>query len=250
MNLPINPAVLHDFIAHICFDLLAAIVFLVTVYLSWIYRFPQEMTALADRTSGRYFAAIGMGAVIGSYFLGTLNSFLEGSLTPSRSVLGGLAGAIVAVEAWKRVRGLRASTGYIYALPLALMVAVGRIACAMSGLDDDTYGIPTGMKWGWNFGDGIPRYPVALFEIFAMTLLAAALFFALRRRAEWYPRIAFYVFAGVYGAQRFCWEFLKPYPTVFWKLNVFHVVCLWMVGYALYFAITSERLQRIKEQAS
>jgi len=242
-----NSVVLHDYIIHICFDVLAAIAFLVAVYLSWIYRFPQEMTTLADKTSGRYFASIGLGAVIGSYSLGTLNSFLEGTPSVSRSVLGGLAGAIVAVEVWKKKRGMQASTGYIYALPLALMVAIGRIACAMSGLDDDTYGIPTGMKWGWNFGDGIPRHPVAIYEIISMTVLAIFLFSALRKRAEWYPRIAFYIFAGVYGAQRFVWEFLKPYPAVFWRLNVFHIVCLSMVVYAFYFATTSKRLQEIKE---
>jgi phosphatidylglycerol:prolipoprotein diacylglycerol transferase len=248
MNTLINATVLHDNIIHICFDILAAVVFLVAVYLSWIYRFPQEMTSLADKTSGRYFASIGMGAVIGSYFLGTFNSFLEGDLSPSRSVLGGLAGAIVAVEVWKRKRGMQASTGYIYALPLALMIAVGRIACAMSGLDDDTYGIPTGLKWGWNFGDGIPRHPVAIYEIISMTILSLILFIALKKRVEWYPRIAFYIFAGVYGAQRFVWEFLKPYPPVFWKLNVFHIVCLGMVVYALYFTATSEKLQKTKEK--
>lgn len=246
MNSITSSIVLHDHITHMCFDMLAAIAFVAGVYLSWIYRFPQEMTTLADKLSGRYFAAVGLGAVIGSYFLGTLNSFIEGSFVPSRSVLGGLAGAIVAVEVWKRKRNLQTSTGYIYALPLSLMIAVGRIACAMSGLDDDTYGIPTGMKWGWNFGDGIPRHPVALYEIFSMIILSLVLFFALKMRAEWYPRIAFYVFAGFYGVQRFVWEFFKPYPAVFWKLNVFHILCLGMVVYAFYFACLYTKQQKIK----
>lgn len=244
MNSFPNAVVLHDYLTHICFDVLGAIAFLAAVYLSWIYRFPQEMTTLSNRMSGRYFASIGLGAVIGSYSLGTLNSFLEGAPAVSRSVLGGLAGAIVAVEIWKKKRGMQASTGYIYALPLALMIAIGRIACAMSGLDDDTYGIPTGMKWGWNFGDGIPRHPVAIYEIVSMVILTIFLFFSLKRRAEWYPRIAFYIFSGVYGAQRFVWEFLKPYPVVIWKLNVFHIVCLGLVAYASYFSINAETHQK------
>jgi prolipoprotein diacylglyceryltransferase len=244
-----NP-ILHDFVIHVIFDVMAAVVFLIAVYLSWVCRFPQEMTALADKTSGRYFASIGLGAVIGSYFFGSFNSFLTGDFAISRSIVGGLAGAIVAVEAWKIKRGLYISTGYIYALPLALMVAVGRFGCALSGLGDNTYGIPTGTAWGWNFGDGILRHPVALYEIGSMIILAMFLFFALWKNAKWYPQYAFYIFAGLYGTQRFVWEFFKPYPPLLWNLNVFQFLCLGMVLYALYFSAAFKRQQRIMRNST
>ena len=44
----------------------------------------------------------------------------------------------------------------------------------------------------------------------------------------------FYVFAGFYGIQRFLWEFLKPYPPVIGPLNIFHLICIVLVGYSLF----------------
>jgi hypothetical protein len=35
-----------------------------------------------------------------------------------------------------------------------------------------------------------------------------------------------------YAAQRFLWEFLKPYATVIGPLNLFHLVCLALLAYA------------------
>jgi phosphatidylglycerol:prolipoprotein diacylglycerol transferase len=43
----------------------------------------------------------------------------------------------------------------------------------------------------------------------------------------------FYLFVLVYGTQRFAWEFLKPYPTLLGPFNVFHLVTLAMIAYAL-----------------
>lgn len=236
-----TPEVIRHYAIHVGFDLMAAVVFIAAVYLCWRHRFAQEMTNLSVRLSGRYFTAVGLGAVAGAWFLGTLNNILMGDFAPARSVLGGLAGAIIAVEAWKKTQGLEGSTGYIYALPLAAMIAIGRLGCLFSGLDDNTYGVPTGLRWGWDFGDGILRHPVALYESASMLILTVFFMIALWRRVAWYPHLAFYIFAGVYGAQRFAWEFLKPYPPMLGALNLFHVTCLAMMVYALYFGIRQRK---------
>jgi len=39
---------------------------------------------------------------------------------------------------------------------LAIGVAIGRIGCYLAGLDDFTYGTPTALPWGHDFGDGVP----------------------------------------------------------------------------------------------
>jgi prolipoprotein diacylglyceryltransferase len=47
-------------------------------------------------------------------------------------------------------------------------------------------------------------------------------------------RQGFYLFVGFYAAQRFVWEFFKPYPTVIGPFNVFHIICIVMLGYSLF----------------
>jgi phosphatidylglycerol---prolipoprotein diacylglyceryl transferase len=47
---------------------------------------------------------------------------------------------------------------------LAAAIAVGRLGCFFSGIEDRTYGTPTDLPWGYDFGDGILRHPVELYE--------------------------------------------------------------------------------------
>jgi hypothetical protein len=76
----------------------------------------------------------------------------------------------------KRYIGLRQSTGDLYAIPLALGIAIGRIGCFLTGLSDNTYGTPTNLPWAINFGDGIPRHPTQLYEIAFLLLLIPILY--------------------------------------------------------------------------
>ena len=93
------------------------------------------------------------------------------------SMVGGIAGAIAAIEAFKRFTGVTGSTGIVFAAPFAATVAVGRLGCFFAGLADFTYGTPTSLPWGVDFGDGIGRHPVQLYESLAM----AAMFVVLLR---------------------------------------------------------------------
>jgi len=42
----------------------------------------------------------------------------------------------------------------------------------------------------------------------------------------------FYLFIGAYAAQRFSMEFIKPYGTIIGPFNLFHLICLGLLGYA------------------
>lgn len=188
-----------------------------------------------------YLLAVITGALLGAFCLGTLNLTLAGVPGIGRSVLGALVGAIIAVEIYKVERGITGSTGGAYVVPLALGIAVGRGGCLLTGLDDFTYGTPTGLPWGWDFGDGVPRHPVALYESLSMLAFLCLYLPLLARRHGLVLRHGFYLFAGVYGAQRFAWEFLKPYPTLVGPLNLFHFACLGLVAYALVMARREEK---------
>jgi phosphatidylglycerol:prolipoprotein diacylglycerol transferase len=87
----------------------------------------------------------------------------------------------LAIEILKRRIGITSSTGLRFAAPLAAAIAVGRLGCFFAGIEDRTYGNPTDLPWGHDFGDGISRHPVQLYEAIAMALFLAAFVPMLRR---------------------------------------------------------------------
>ena len=220
--------------AHVVFDVIswASAAALGTVLARW--RLAGTIEKLAHQAGPGYFAAVAIGALPGAFLAGSFNTLREAAATISHSVIGALAGAIVAVEIYKLFRGIRSSTGAMFVGPFALGIAIGRWGCLFAGLPDDTYGIPTGLFCGVDLGDGISRHPVEIYESLSMAAFLVVYLLALRQRAAWTSR-AFYVLVGWYGAQRFAWEFLKPYPGVLGPFNVFHVICAGLVIYGCVF---------------
>jgi len=51
----------------------------------------------------------------------------------------------------------------------------------------------------------------------------------------YFEKNIFYQFILLYAVQRFIWEFLKPYETVFLGLNSFQFFCLGLLIYAIYY---------------
>lgn len=200
----------------------------------WIYR-RRRISAerLARQTTPGYFVALAIGAAVGAWALGSLNTVRSATPTPSHSVAGALAGAIVAVEGWKWRHHVRASTGGPFVAPLCLGLIVGRWGCLFAGLADQTYGTPTALPWAVDLGDGIGRHPVQLYESASMAAFLLVYLSALRHEHRWATRHGFHAFILAYAGQRFAWEWLKPYPAILGPLNVFHVLCLGLVAYAL-----------------
>ncbi len=176
--------------------------------------------------------------VAGAWLAGTLGSAL---VRPSHSLAGALAGGIAAVELYKADRGISGSTGVIWVGPLALGIAIGRWGCLFAGLPDDTYGTPTSLPWAVDLGDGIGRHPVQAYESLAMLGFLLVYLVAVARRAQWTRTRAFYLFVMWYAGQRFMWEFLKPYPDFISELNLFQLLALAMILYALVFDARARR---------
>jgi prolipoprotein diacylglyceryltransferase len=129
-------------------------------------------------------------------------------LLGGKTIVGALIGGLFAVE-WAKCRiGETHSTGDLFAAPLALGIAIGRIGCFLTGLSDDTYGVPTSLPWGVDFGDGIRRHPTQLYE----SLFALALFFFLLRMLKRPHREGdvFKAFMVAYLGWRLAIDFLKP----------------------------------------
>ncbi len=129
-------------------------------------------------------------------------------LFEGKTIVGALLGGTIAVEWIKRRHGISRRTGDLFAVPLALGIAVGRIGCFLSGLGDQTYGIATALPWGVDFGDGIARHPVQLYESAFALLLAGGLVLARRRGLA--EGAEFRLFLIAYLGFRLAVDFLKP----------------------------------------
>lgn len=215
----------------------------------WLSRF-RGVKFPAQSFQWPYIAALMFGAGLGAYLFGTLNLWLSGSSGIARSVEGGLAGGIVAIELYKWRAGISLRTGARFALPLAVGIAVGRLGCYFAGLDDFTYGTPTALPWGHDFGDGILRHPVQLYESFAMAAFAACYVLAVLRRDNFVIDNGFYLALLFYGAQRFLWEFLKPYGTLIGPLTLFHLLSLAILSYAAFMLATAPTARLKYERAA
>lgn len=188
---------------------------------------PQRWTVLA---------AAAVGALVGSRLLGVAEQWPT-VLAASRSghllallvspggktIVGGLLGGWLGVELVKRVSGIRSRTGDLFAVPLCVGIAVGRVGCLLAGLADDTFGKPTSLPWAVDLGDGIGRHPVQVYEILFLLCLGAFLLRSLRW--NWKEGARFRVFLAGYLAWRVAIDFLKPQPLAA-GLNVIQWACV------------------------
>jgi len=197
-------------------------------------RWPDDARALSRVVKPSYFIALGVGAIIGAWAIGSANSLRGLIAAPSHSIAGALAGGIVAVELWKAIHKVRASTGGALVLPICVGIIVGRFGCFFAGLPDDTYGVPTSLPWAVDLGDGVGRHPVQLYESVTMAAFLAVYLRARINHAGWARHHAFHAMIIFYAAQRFVWEFLKPYPAVLGPLNLFHFLMLGLVAYGIF----------------
>jgi len=234
--------------AHTAFDLGAWTSGLVLGAALYRWRLKAAVEQVATKVEGVYFLALALGAAIGAWVAGSVNTMNGARPALSHSVVGALVGAIVAVEIYKAIKGVRGSTGGVFVGSFVLGVIIGRFGCLFTGLPDRTYGTATSLPWGVDLGDGIARHPVQIYESASMAAFLALYLVGLQTRADWAMRRGFYVMCGWYGAQRFCWEFLKPYPLLIGPFNLFHLLSLGLIVYGWIYFVGDQRDQRWAQQ--
>ena len=182
-------------------------------------------------------AAAAAGAAVGSKLLYWLE---DPSLTvqhwhdplylmAGKTVVGALIGGLVAVEWTKRRLGVTRRTGDLFALPLAVGIAVGRIGCFLTGVSDHTSGTPTALPWGVDFGDGIARHPTPIYEILFLFVLGM---FLLRRAGISHREgDLFKAFMVGYLGFRLLVDFWKPEVRVAAGLSSIQWACVAMLLY-------------------
>jgi phosphatidylglycerol:prolipoprotein diacylglycerol transferase len=230
---------MNGFLIHAAFDVLAWLSAAVAAV--WVSRVGRVTFPVPEPLRLGYAAALMLGAAAGAYLFGTANLWLSGAPGLARSIEGAVAGAIAAIEIYKRMKGIAARTGARFALPFCVGVAVGRIGCFLSGLDDFTHGTPTTMPWGHDFGDGISRHPVQLYESAALALFGLVYVHRVLNGSRFWIDQGFYLAVGSYGLQRFFWEFWKPYGTLLGPFTLFHLLSAAIVAYALAMIATAPK---------
>lgn len=221
---PLHPHLLLETLAYLCGFRL--------------YRFLRNRYSDPVSSSNRWsvVAAAAVGAALGSKLLffvedpGFTWAHLHDpiALMGGKTIIGGLIGGLLAVELTKKICGIQVRTGDLFAVPLCLGIAIGRLGCFFTGLADNTYGIPTTLPWGVDFGDGIRRHPVQLYEVIFMLALGLALFRLFQRPHV--PGDIFKCFMVAYACFRLLIDFLKPYPR-FAGLGTLQWACIFMFGY-------------------
>ncbi|WP_017317367.1 prolipoprotein diacylglyceryl transferase [Mastigocladopsis repens] len=145
-------------------------------------------------------------------------------LLQGKTVVGVLLGGVIGVEITKKILGVNRSTGDVFVYPLIVGTAIGRIGCFLTGLSDQTYGIPTSLPWGVDFGDGIPRHPTQLYEIIFLIILM--IFLHLRSRYQRQEGDLFKFYLISYLGFRFLIDFMKPDFRSLLGLSAIQIACL------------------------
>src|SRR4051794_2869908 len=141
-----------------------------------------------------------------------------------KTILAGLVGGYLGVEAAKALLGVTIKTGDSFAVPVAAAVAVGRLACFVGGC---CYGRPTEAPWGVVFHDGIRRHPTQVYEAAFHATMALLRAGAERGGLSARQRIKLYLIA--YLVYRFATEFLRPEPVVLLGLTAYQLAALALI---------------------
>ena len=168
------------------------------------------------------------GAMIGAklpFVVSDWDGFLSGAawFSDGKTIICGLVGGYVGVEAAKWALGISVKTGDSFAVPVAAAIGVGRLACFVGGC---CYGTPTNLPWGVVFPsvDSQPRHPTQLYEA-AFHLTMAAILWQLQTRGAFRGQlIKLYILS--YLAYRFATEFIRPEAQLWYGLTGYQWACL------------------------
>jgi len=165
-------------------------------------------------------------------------------IASGQSIVGGLLGGLIGVEIAKKATGIRHSTGDQFMLPIVAGTVVGRIGCFLAGLHDGTFGVPTALPWGVDFGDGVNRHPTQVYDML-FALAAGGLLWRWREPLGRGSGFAFKLYLAGYLAWRLLVDGIKPVPYAYaFGLSGIQWVCaLALLAYLPFVFIQSKELR-------
>ncbi len=183
-----------------------------------------------------------IGAVFGAFFGSRIVGFLENpvfssfsveyfvQLLHAKTIMGGLFGGLLGVELAKKIISEEQSSGDLFTFPIILGIIIGRIGCFLAGVKEFTYGKQTTSFLGVDLGDGIMRYPIALFEVVFLILLWIVLKHN-QDKIRLKSGLLFKYFMISYFSFRFLVEFLKPNTFLLLGVSSIQYLCILCLVY-------------------
>ncbi|GEN68742.1 prolipoprotein diacylglyceryl transferase [Chryseobacterium rhizosphaerae] len=234
------PVTFHIFgttiLAHPIFETIG--MFLGMRYYFYLKRKSKEK--LSFNTSAAVLIGATAGALIGSKLIGNLENpytlfenFSVKRFWSNNTIVGGLAFGLIGVELAKKIVKHTESTGDLIVFPLMLAIMIGRVGCFLTGIHEETYGIPTDSIFGMHLGDQYLRHPVALYEIAFLFILWIALRY-IQRLKNHSSGFIFQVFMLSYFTFRLFLDFIKPRIEIAGNLGTIQIVCICVIIYYIY----------------
>lgn len=150
-------------------------------------------------------------------------------LYSGRTIIGGLIGGTIGVWITKKILGIKAKRGNLFAPAIALGVCIGRLGCFFEGC---CYGKPCSLPWAVDFGDGIQRHPTQIYESIFMLIM----FFVLKlgfKNKDMAPGSLFNFLMISYFLFRFFIEFIRTERIAFFYLTYFQIICIFVLIYLI-----------------
>jgi len=206
----------------------------------YFYLKRKSSEKLSFNTSAAVLIGATAGALLGSKLIGNLENpytvfenFSFQKFWSSNTIVGGLAFGLLGVELAKKIVHHKESTGDLIVFPLMLAIIIGRVGCFLTGIYEETYGIPTDSVFGMHLGDQYLRHTVALYEIGFLIILWISLKYIQNHR-KYHPGFLFQLFMLSYFTFRFLLDFIKPRVEIAGNLGTIQLVCIWVIIYYIY----------------
>ncbi|WP_265131992.1 prolipoprotein diacylglyceryl transferase [Chryseobacterium oranimense] len=206
----------------------------------YFYLKRKSTEKLSFNTSAAVLIGATAGALIGSKLIGNLEDpytlfehFSFKRFWTNNTIVGGLAFGLIGVELAKKIVGHKESTGDLIVYPLILAIIIGRIGCFLTGVHEETYGLPTTSVFGMHLGDEYLRHPVALYEI-AFLIILWIFLKRIESKRKYPSGFIFQVFMLSYFTFRFFLDFIKPKVGIIGNLGTIQLVSLSVIIYYIY----------------
>ncbi len=172
------------------------------------------------------------GAMIGAklpFLFSDWDSFLSGLgwFQDGKTILCGLAGGYLGVEAAKWSLDIKQRTGDTFAVPVAAAVAVGRLGCFHAQC---CYGTPTSLPWGVVFSriDSTARHPTQIYEsLFHFTM---AMIMACMIRQGMFTGHLIKLYIICYACYRLVTELIRPEARLLAGLTGYQWASIVLIG--------------------
>jgi phosphatidylglycerol:prolipoprotein diacylglycerol transferase len=181
--------------AYVLFSLIGIIV---GALVAWKLKMPRP----PEKVRFPIYVSAFIGTILGAKVPIWLSYGLHGFIIQGKSVMGGILGAFLAINLYKKCSGNKGGFGGRFVIPLAVAVGFGKIGCYLNGCCGGTLFIP-----------------VQLIESVFQFVLAISLylFYLKIQRAD----LLFPIYLLSYLLMRFVIEFWRIEPRVFANLSVY-----------------------------